>query len=125
MNNEKWMDELIASFPNPQPQQELISKIQQQMALAIVEKKRLSQKMLLSIIAITLATIPLFSLTNYFYYILLQQIITTYFPQMLTSFLVLFTISVSLIGAICYGFIPIWLAYFLNRNFHQSSAVLR
>ncbi|WP_368239171.1 hypothetical protein [Candidatus Uabimicrobium amorphum] len=116
MNNENFMELFVESFPNPEPKEELILKVQQQMATAMTRKQRLPHKALGVVVLITLATLPLFSVVNYFYYIALQQIIVTYFPQMLTSFLIVFTVSVTLIGAICYGFIPIWIAYSLHRR---------
>ena len=116
VNNENFMELFVESFPNPEPGEELLQKVQLQMTSALVKKKRLPRKAVGIIVLITLATLPLFSVVNYFYYIALQQIIMMYFPQMLTSFLIVFTVSVTLIGAICYGFIPIWIAYSLNRR---------
>lgn len=117
MSNENFMELFVESFPNPEPGEELLLKVQQQMMMTMTKKQRLlPRKALGFIVLITLATLPLFSIVNYFYYIALQQIIMMYFPQMLTSFLIVFTVSVTLIGAICYGFIPIWIAYSLNRR---------
>ena len=119
MNNEQFMKELVASFPSPEPRDELIKKVRKQISYSITENKPFPRKVIAYIVAITVATLPLFSMVNYFYYIALEQFISTYFPQMLTSFVILFTISVTLIGAMCYGVIPIWIAYSMHNRVYR------
>ncbi len=119
--NDPWLDNFTQSFSTPSPKEDFILKVQHQMHNAMQQQKEAVRPKISLFVVLTLATVPLFFLINYAYYSILHAVITNLFPQMLTSFFILFFVSVSFAGAICYGLIPIWIARSYHQGFFHSS----
>lgn len=113
------MDKFVASFPSPCPDEALVNRVQMLMRQELapgqsvyVERGQVAGYVL----ALTAASVPLFLFVNYLYFLLLQSLGTLLAPPIAHSFVAVFLILGTLTGALCYGSIPIWTAYWLKER---------
>ena len=117
--NEPWIDKFVAAFPAPTPTPELVNRVQEQMRQLLAEQARrpLDQGKLIGLItSLGLASLPVFVLLNYLYYLALNGLLAFIFPvAVVQAFIVVFLLLASLVGALCYGSLPICTVFLLRE----------
>ena len=117
--SKQWMDKFVAAFPAPAPRPELVNRVQEQMRQLLAEQSccRLDSRKLIGVITtLGLASLPVFLLLNYLYYLVLHGLLAFVFPpSVVQAFIVVFVLLASLIGALCYGSLPICTVFLLRE----------
>ena len=119
MDPQPWMDKFMASFPCPELDPRIVLKVEADMVRLMQEqahKNVLRRRIVRYVALVTLATVPGFLLLNYLYCELMGGLLTMIFPSSIAeSFMLVFIALSSLLGALCYGSIPIGTTFLLRR----------
>jgi hypothetical protein len=114
-----WIDEFIASFPSPEPDEALVQGVRLQMREVLAqesEERRLLLRRAAFVAAAALASVPPFFALQYFYYTALRSVLAVLSCPFGGILLAAFAVLATLTGAMFYGSIPIWTAFWLRQR---------
>ena len=119
-----WMDEFVESFKAPEIDPKIVGNLKIQMREILkeelreesTEKKRDLINPTSYVIGITLISIPIFLYLNYSFYMMIQSLNRLLLPPISYFLGIVFLMIATFMGALCYGTIPIWTAYWVKQG---------